>query len=80
VVFDAVGFDELLKVLLGNAIAPSQTYGVELSLPYVAVYGQDVDLEDSSHLFRGQQVIITFSLENHSLALLRYVLLWLIVI
>ena len=79
VVFNAVGFDELLKVPLGDAVAPSQAYRVELSLPYVAVYGQDMDLEDSGHLFRGQQVIISLSLEHHSLALLFYVLVWLIV-
>jgi hypothetical protein len=53
VVFYAVRFDESLKVLVGNAIASTQTYGVELSLPYVVVYGQDVDLEDASHLFWG---------------------------
>jgi hypothetical protein len=72
-VFDAVGFDELLKVPLGDAVAASQTYRVELSLPYIAVYGQDVYLEDSGHLFRGQQVIIGLSLEHRSLALLFYV-------
>jgi hypothetical protein len=79
VVFDAVRFDEMLKVLVGDAVASSQTYCVELSLPYIAVYGQDVDLEDSGHLFRGQQVTIRISLEYHSLALLFYIYVWLYV-
>ena len=52
--------DKTIQVFGSYAVVSTETYGVKLTLSNVAVYGENVKLENLGYLFRGEQVVVTF--------------------